>query len=296
MSESIRQRALGAYLGFAVGDALGAPVEFLTAREIAQRGGQQEMTGGGWLKLKPGQVTDDTEMCLCLGRAWRQAQGWDAHIAAQHFVDWLKYYPVDVGNTCRRGIRRYMLDGSLKGAESESDGGNGAAMRILPIALATFGNHEGFEQTAMAQAHLTHHHALSDAATLTLGHILHQLLAGFGIKECRSMAQALVLSYPQFKFNPYPGRASGYIVDTMQTVLHHFFYTDNFEDCLIATVSRGEDADTTAAIVGMLAGALYGVEAIPKRWLDKLDSTVKTEIEQQSQYLIDFALQQRPPL
>lgn len=74
---NLYERALGAYLGLAVGDALGAPVEFLTAREIAAQGGHREMTGGGWLKLKPGQITDDTEMSLCLGRAWLQAGGWD---------------------------------------------------------------------------------------------------------------------------------------------------------------------------------------------------------------------------
>lgn len=285
-SKSLHSKALGAYLGLAVGDALGAPVEFLTKREIAHRSSHgaphREMTGGGWLKLKPGQITDDTEMSLYLGRAWLQADGWDARIAADHLAEWLKHYPIDVGNTCRRGIRRYMLDGSLHGAASEGDAGNGAAMRILPIALATFGDDVAFEQAAIEQAHITHHHPLSDAATLTLGRLVHRLLAGQGIKGCRTLANALVEAQPKFRFSPYPGRASGYIVDTMQTVLHHFFNTDSFESCVVETVNCGEDADTTGAIVGMLAGALYGVEAIPQRWLDKLDVAVKSEIEQQT--------------
>ena len=285
-AKSLHSKALGAYLGLAVGDALGAPVEFLTKREIAYRGihgePHKEMTGGGWLKLKPGQITDDTEMSLYLGRAWLQANGWNAHIAADHLVEWLKHHPIDVGNTCRRGIRRYMLDGSLHGEASEGDGGNGAAMRILPIALATFGDDAAFAHAAIEQAHLTHHHPLSDAATLALGRLLHKLLAGQGIKECRTLVNALVEAHPKFKFSPYPGRASGYIVDTMQTVLHHFFNTDSFESCVVETVNCGEDADTTGAIVGMLAGALYGVEAIPQRWLNKLDIVVKTEIEQQT--------------
>jgi len=133
-------RALGAYLGLAVGDALGAPLEFLTAREIALQGRHTEMTGGGWLKLRPGQVTDDTEMALCLGRAWLQAGGWDVRAAAEQFAAWLRCHPIDVGNTCRRGIRRYMVAGTLQAPLSEGDGGNGAAMRIAPIALATFGS------------------------------------------------------------------------------------------------------------------------------------------------------------
>lgn len=279
--EDIQRRAMGAYLGLAVGDALGAPVEFLTKREIAQRGQHTEMTGGGWLKLKPGQITDDTEMSLCLGRAWLEAGGWSARVAAEHFVGWLKHHPIDVGNTCRRGIRRYMLDGTLHAPINDADGGNGAAMRILPIALATFGDTAIFEHIAIEQAHITHHHPLSDAATLALGHMVHALLAGQGIKACRKIANALVEANQKFKFMPYPGRASGYIVDTMQTVLHHFFSTDSFETCVIDTVNCGEDADTNGAIVGMLAGALYGVEAIPQRWLDKLDKSVKAEIELQ---------------
>lgn len=286
MTDDLYRRALGAYLGLAVGDALGAPVEFLTAREIAQRGVHCEMTGGGWLKLKPGQVTDDTEMSLCLGRAWLQAGAWDARMAAEHFAGWMKRNPIDIGNTCRRGIRRYMLDGTLEAEFSEGAAGNGAAMRILPIALATYGNDALFERAAIEQAHLTHHHPLSDAATLALGHMVHTLLSGQGAKQCRKLANALVEAHPKFKFTPYPKRASGYIVDTMQTVLHHFFSTDSFESCVVETVNRGEDADTTAAIAGMLAGALYGVESIPKRWLDRLDPTVKAEIGHQTHGLL----------
>ena len=286
MSPDLKSRALGAYLGLAVGDALGAPIEFLTKREIAHRGGHKEMTGGGWLKLKPGQITDDTEMSLYLGRAWIEAGGWNAQVAAKQLAEWLKHYPIDVGNTCRRGIRRFMLDGSLHGLESEADGGNGAAMRILPIALATFGNDRVFERAAIEQAHLTHFHPLSDAATLTLGRMVHLLLAGQGIEACLALAKFLISTHPQFRYFPYPGRASGYIVDTMQTVMHHFFCSSSFEDCVIATINCGEDADTTGAIVGMLAGALYGVSSIPQRWLDKLDEEVKREIEFQTNALM----------
>ncbi len=75
----------------------------------------------------------------------------------------------------------------------------------------------------------------------------------------------------------------------MQTVFHCFFSTHSFEECLIQTVNFGEDADTTGAIVGMLAGALYGVDAIPKRWLKKLDKDIKSEIEMQTQQLLKSA-------
>ncbi len=287
---SVRERALGAYLGLACGDALGATVEFLTAREIkTQLGVHKELTGGGWLRLKPGQVTDDTEMSLYLGQAILDSKGWNLAAVADAFVAWLKSKPVDVGATCRRGIRRYMLQGAVHGPESDTDGGNGAAMRNLPVALFTLGNDDLLTRYSLEQAHITHHHPLSDAGTLALGRMVQMLLRGGGVKGCRPIANQLQEEHRQFRFDPYPGRASGYIVDTVQTVLHHFFYTDSFESCVVETVNRGEDADTTGALAGMLAGALYGASAIPKRWLNKLDFHVVKQIEQQVDGLLQLA-------
>ena len=287
MSKSLQQRALGAYFGLAVGDALGAPVEFMTRREIAYKGAHREMTGGGWLKLKPGQITDDTEMALCLGRAWIKSCGWDRISAAEDFAVWLRRHPIDVGNTCRRGIKRYMTDGTCSGPLNDGDAGNGAAMRILPIALATLGDDAAFFHAALEQAHITHNNLLSDAATLVLGRMVHALLAGEGVKSCLKLTDALIYEHPKFQFNPYPGRASGYIVDTMQTVLHCFYRTDNFEGCVTQAVNCGEDADTNGAICGMLAGALYGIDAIPKRWLSKLEPAIAAEIHFQATRLIE---------
>nr|AMK59028.1 dinitrogenase reductase activating glycohydrolase [uncultured bacterium UPO35] len=287
----LRERALGAYLGFAVGDALGAPVEFMTADEIRHAHGTlRTMIGGGWLRLRPGQITDDTQMSLHLGRALIAAQGWDARAAAEEFAVWLRGHPIDVGNTCRRGIRRYLLEGSLAGPMNEADGGNGAAMRILPLALATLHDDAGFAIAAREQAHITHHHPLSDAATLGLGRMLHRLLRGEGIAAARETVAALVAAHGQFRFDPWPGRASGYIVDTMQTVLHHFFASEGFEDCLVGIVNRGGDADTNGALAGMLAGALHGVDAIPRFWLNRLERTVTDEIEMQTDALLKLAL------
>ncbi|MCE5181861.1 MAG: ADP-ribosyl-[dinitrogen reductase] hydrolase [Betaproteobacteria bacterium] len=286
----LRDRALGAYLGLACGDALGATVEFLMPREIkAQYGVHREITGGGWLRLKPGQVTDDTEMSLYLGQAILDSGGWNLAAVADAFAAWLKTRPVDVGATCRRGIRRYMLQGVIHGPESDSDGGNGAAMRNLPVAIYTLGNDELFERYSLEQARITHHHPLSDVGTVALGRMVQTLILGGGIKECRAIANALIAQHRQFRLDPYPGRASGYIVDTVQTVLHHFFYTDNFEDCVVDTVNRGEDADTTGALAGMLAGALYGVEAIPQRWLKNLDPEVFRRIGEQVDGLLEMA-------
>jgi len=224
-------RALGAYLGLAIGDALGATVEFMTPREIRhQYGVHRDMVGGGWLRLKPGQVTDDTTMSLALGEALLQGQQqgrpFDVGLMAEAFVRWWRGKPVDCGNTCRRGIMRYLADGSVQGPPQPGDGGNGALMRNLPVALATLGAPECLEPVSIAQAHITHHHPLSDAATVAFGQMLHALLRHKepqqALTTCKAIADHLVERFPKFRYQPYPGRATGYVVDTVQTVLHHF--------------------------------------------------------------------------
>ncbi|HYA66316.1 MAG TPA: ADP-ribosylglycohydrolase family protein, partial [Burkholderiaceae bacterium] len=102
-------------------------------------------------------------------------------------------------------------------------------------------------------------------------------------------AQTLVTAHPVFRFAPYPGRASGYVVDTVQTVLHYFFAHEDFEDCLVATVNQGEDADTTGAVAGMLAGARCGAHKLPYRWLRSLDRSIEAQIRAQTTALLALA-------
>lgn len=286
----LRSRALGAYLGLAAGDALGATVEFMTPREIhAHFGRHRNMVGGGWLKLKAGQVTDDTQMSLALGQAIVTRGGWDVRAGADSLVAWMKSRPVDIGNTCRRGIRRYMTQGTVEGPQDEHDAGNGACMRNLPITLATLGNDEALVRWTVEQCHLTHHNSLSDAGTVALGRMVHRLLLGGGLKDCRREANRLLTDYPVFRFDPYPKRTTGYIVDTLQTVLYFFFRTDCYEDCLTEVVNQGGDADTTGALAGMLAGAAYGMEGIPRRWIKKLDPAARGAVEEQALALLRLA-------
>lgn len=279
----LHDRALGSYLGLAIGDALGATVEFMSAAEIAViHGVHREITGGGWLHLKPGQVTDDTQMALALGSAIIASPcGWDLRSVADAFVDWMRRRPPDIGNTCRRGIRRYQQTGELQSSPSSDEAGNGAAMRNLPVILSTLGDDAAFRERSLAQARITHHHPLSDAAVLTLGDITRAFLRGAPLTEGLRLAHTLAAEYPAFKFRPWPGRTSGYVVDTVQTVFDAVFNTDTFEDCLLTVVNRGGDADTNGALAGQFAGALYGVKAIPARWLKRLDPSVKTAIENQ---------------
>lgn len=293
---SLEDRALGAYLGLAIGDALGASVEFMTPREIqlrfaVQGGMHRDIVGGGWLKLPAGQVTDDTTMSLALGDALLQgaARGrpHDTTLIAEAFVAWWRGKPVDCGNTCRRGIQRYLRDGSLAGPVQDSDGGNGALMRNLPAVLATLGEDAAFERLSLAQAHVTHHHPLSDAAVLGIGHLLRAQLAGS--PTLAEQADAWATAHPAFRFRPYPRRASGYVVDTVQTVLHCVTQHEDFEAAVLAAVNQGDDADTTGALVGMLAGARCGAQALPPRWLRRLLPEVRQAVTAQTLALLALA-------
>lgn len=304
-------KALGAYLGLAIGDALGATVEFMRPREIqAQYGVHREIIGGGWLKLARGQVTDDTTMSLALGGALLRggahalrrfaAGSGDADDTlvrgiGEAYVQWWRGKPVDCGNTCRRGILRFLHVGTLAGPYNEGDGGNGALMRNLPAVLATLGDEAAFERLSLAQARLTHHHALSDAAVLGMGRLLRGLLAGGDHRAFEQQARRWVMANPAFGFTPYRGRATAYVLDTVQTVLHFLTLHDSFEAALVATVNQGDDADTTGALVGMLAGARCGASGLPRRWLHRLQPATVQAITDQTSGLLALAESLKEP-
>ena len=288
----LQSRAVAAYLGLAIGDALGATVEFMTPREIAaQYRVHDSIRGGGWLRLKAGQVTDDTSMSLALGRAILACDGRvDAHAAARAFDDWMRAKPVDIGNTVRRGLMEFRKTGVPVMPPSEHDAGNGAAMRILPVALATLDQpEEAIRAACVAQAHVTHNNALSDAACLTLTHMLHDALAGADkLALLHHHAHPLAALHPEFAFRGgrQVANPSGYVADTLRAVFQALFDTDDFESCLVDVVNRGGDADTTGAIAGMLAGALYGPEGIPARWREALEPATRRDCEAQARALV----------
>jgi len=287
----MESRAVAAYLGLAIGDALGATVEFMTPREIvAQYKVHDTLCGGGWLRLKPGQVTDDTTMALALGGAILQSGRVDALAAARAFDDWMRARPVDIGNTVRRGLLHFRVTGIPETAPSEHDAGNGAAMRVLPAALATLGHPEAQVRAACrAQAHVTHNNALSDAATECLALMVQDALRGADRDQLlRRHAIPLAAQHPEFEFRNATPRSnpSGYVVETIQAVFQAFFGTQNFRECLVDVVNRGGDADTTGAIAGMLAGALYGETALSKAWLAALDLQTRQACEAQARALV----------
>ncbi|MBI5136974.1 MAG: ADP-ribosyl-[dinitrogen reductase] hydrolase [Nitrospirae bacterium] len=290
--ERVRERALGAYLGLAVGDALGATTEFMIPAEIrARHGVHQNMTGGGWLHLKPGQITDDTQMSLALGNALLEAGGMDPHCVARHYLAWMAAKPVDIGHTVRRGLVRYRALGTVEAAYSPHAAGNGGAMRNLPVVLATLGDRAAFVEWSLAQARVTHNHPEADAGTLLLGDLTRQALLLGGEAPVQTLIRTWTEAFPAFDPRRFRGETDGYVVHTARTVLHFFTNTFDFESCLVATVNQGGDADTNGALAGALAGAFYGPDAIPGRWLKRLDPNARRAIEGQ----VDALLERFPP-
>jgi ADP-ribosyl-[dinitrogen reductase] hydrolase len=292
MDPDVLARAEAAYLGLALGDALGATVEFMTPREIAHTYGvHRELIGGGWLRLKPGQTTDDTGMALALGAAILAHDGEITRLAcARAFDAWMRSKPVDIGNTVRRNLVLFRRTGYPTAPPSEHDAGNGAAMRVLPVALATlaWSEHE-VRDACRIQAHVTHNNAVSDAACEFIALALQDFIRGDSLREIyRHRIQPLVEAQPAFAFRGKPRREnpSGWIVETMQAVLQSLVEVGGFENCLVDVVNRGGDADTTGAITGMLAGAMYGRAALPARWLKALAPAIFQRCREQARALV----------
>ena len=265
MNNDRYNRVLGSLVGHAVGDALGATVEFMSQQEIAETHGvHREMIGGGWLDLEPGQVTDDTEMMLCLAESLVDRNGIvDLKDMAERLRAWYEDDPVDVGHTVRAGLHRYCRTGELERPSGDQQAGNGALMRVLPMLLAEV----GLELVA-EHCHLTHHNSVSDSCVRMYAY--HVRSATYGRKVAR-----------------YSGVSgtSGYVLDSLSVVLHCFSATDTFEDALVQCVNLGGDADTNGAILGGLAGALYGFNAMPERWIKALDRRTYARLERAAQFI-----------
>jgi len=261
----------------------------MTPREIeAKHGTHDRITGGGWLRLRRGQVTDDTTMSLALGGSILEQGGVAARSVAESFSRWMREKPVDIGHTVRRGIVHFRTTGDTSVGYDDHGAGNGACMRVLPVALATLGESpEVVRKAVLAQAHVTHNNPLSDEGTLCVAGLIQAALLGACKLEIATRIEDFVERCPQFRFhrrrieNP-----TGYIVETLQAVFQSLMRNDDFENAMVDVVNRGGDADTTGAILGMIGGAIQGHQAIPSRWLEALDPRTRRQCNDQSEALI----------
>ena len=267
-------RTTASMLGFAIGDALGATTEFMSQDDIQIKYGVlRDIVGGGWLELEPGDITDDTEMMLCVARSLVECSGYNAKDIADRLVDWWQDDPVDVGSACRRGLYLYAKSGILQRKRDDEVAGNGAVMRILPFILTGMD-----ESAAMEHGRLTHNSDLSDRAVRYYMKTVDWALEGEGKNRIWQMIDHSIKFRPEY-YERRGKKSGGYVVETMSAVFYAFMETETFEECLIMTANMGGDTDTISALAGGLAGAFYGLEAIPARWLNGLNQSIKTEIE-----------------
>jgi len=129
-------------------------------------------------------------------------------------------------------------------------------MRVLPVALLALGDDEAAARLAVEQARITHHHHLSDAGTVLVARLVQLAVLGRSMRQLQQAAAEAVRLEPRFAWSPYRGQASGYVVETIQTVLHFLFSTRSFEECLVAVVNQGATPTPPAPSPGHRRGLL----------------------------------------
>ena len=280
MSSSTQDRALGAFLGLAVGDALGTTLEF---QDRDSQPPHTEMLGGGVFDLAPGQWTDDTSMALALADSLVAHPTLDATDLMQRFVAWGERGDYsctgtcfDIGITTRQALQRFTVTGNpFAGSDASDTAGNGSIMRLAPVALVALSDAALAERLAVDQSRVTHAAPACLDACRFMVEVLRELIAG-GEAPFRPREPGAFPSIKDLVRGAYTGktrkeiRSTGYVVDTLEAALWAVQRTTNFEDALVLAVNLGGDADTVGAVAGQLAGARYGLSGIPRRWLAPL--------------------------
>lgn len=285
-SGNVLDRTRGAFLGLAVGDALGATLEF------SQRDAHPlhtEMLGGGPFVLAPGQWTDDTAMALALADSLLAAReqgvpsGFDPDDLARRFVAWWRHGDYsctgscfDIGMTTAAALARFEQTGDpYAGSSNSREAGNGSLMRIAPVAIFALDDAEAADRFARDQSRITHAAPQAVEACAFFVKLLREAIQGdvdvlrsrkwAGDTAIRAIAAGSWRGKPRLEI-----RSTGFVIDTVEAALWSVGSTDSFEDALVLAINLGGDVDTVGAVTGQLAGALYGASAIPERWLKPL--------------------------
>ena len=276
-------RTRGALLGLAVGDAIGTTVEFKPRGTFEPL---TDMVGGGPFGLQAGQFTDDTSMALCLGASLID-KGFDLHDQMTRYTRWANEGYMssngrcfDIGIATRGALQRFQRDGNpLAGSTDSNSAGNGCIMRLAPVPIRYMDQPEEAVRLSGEQARTTHQAPECLAASRLFGEILVRALQGNCKEQVLAphvLAGKLPAKLEAIGQGRYRGksrdaiRGTGYVVDSLEATLWCFAQTDNFRDCILMAANLGDDADTTAAQAGQLAGAFYGESGIPAGWLGKL--------------------------
>lgn len=295
----INNVVIASIVGFAVGDALGVPVEFIS-RDQLKKNPVQDMIGFGTHNQVAGTWSDDTSLTIALIKALIEKE-FSINTVADKMIDWLykgKYTAngtvFDIGYTTRVAINKICngVNPIQAGGKDEHSNGNGSLMRIHPLAFYLF-NVDDFEERKdiiYQVSSLTHANIISKVSCHFLVELIIQLLKTKDI----SMAYDIVCK----KFNTYYTeikiqntfknifskkilqlpmssiQSTGYVIDTLESVLWCIFHTTTYKDAVLTAVNLGDDTDTIGAITGGVAGIIYGLDAIPKEWINNIENNI----------------------
>jgi len=262
---SLEDRAVGAFIGLAVGDALGTSVEFMSRGNFVPVTG---MRGGGVFNLRPGEWTDDTSMAIALAEALLQDRTLaNPAFAMNRWVNWC-YYGMhshtgtcfDIGGQTGRALRTWH-DLQILPEKDTENAGNGGIMRLAPAVLANVHDRAMAEDVARRQSDFTHRNRHCREIAGQMAGMLHALIHG----QTDGLVPAPIAARTEAEVS-----SSGYVVDTFEAALWAFAPQDGFADIVLRAVNLGDDADTVGAVAGKIAGARYGLSGVPGEWLEVL--------------------------
>ena len=273
--DAARDRATGALLGLAVGDAVGAAIEFSPKPRYAVL---DDMAQGGPHRLQRGQWTDDTAMALALADSLALAPGLDPADLIRRFLDWRDTGAYsctgtcfDVGNATSAALERFRRTGEpLAGSDDTNASGNGALMRIAPVAIRHWRDREALQVVAALQTRTTHGSPATLAASGVFADLLAGAIAGASLPEVLASTAAERIEGGWRGLHRDAIKGSGWVVQSLQAAVWAVSRTTDFRSAVLLAANLGNDADTTAAIAGQLAGAIYGAAGIPPGWLEVL--------------------------
>ena len=290
---NLDERFRGCLIGLACGDAVGTTVEF------SPRGTFEPMTdmvGGGPFGLQPGEWTDDTSMALCLAASLTETGTFDPGDQMDRYCRWYRdgYMAsngrcFDIGGTVGAALTRYQKSGDpIAGSEDPHTAGNGSLMRLAPVPMLYFDDEETAVRLSGESSKTTHGAREAVEACRLFGWMLVRALAGAAKEEILRgpVPSSLGLSEPGLQpiadgaYQSKPESeifGTGYVVAALEAALWCFYRTDDFASAILKAANLGDDADTTAAITGQIAGAFYGLEGIPPSWRARLAHYVLIE-------------------
>lgn len=295
-------------IGLAMGDAMGVPLEFSIRKKLIEHP-VTSMLGYGSHDVPAGSWSDDTTMTICEIESFNKNNKFDYDDIMKNYIKWVLYGEFtpsgelfDIGRTCLKAIRKYDEGKTIPiecGGTSINSNGNGSLMRILPVALYSFYkkiNESSIIKLTNEMSSLTHGHDISKLGCYIYVRYVMYLLSGLSKEESYSKIKDLdYSSYSEESIDAY-GRilnddikkyeldsisSRGYVVDTLEASLWVLLNTNSYKQAIIGAINLGQDTDTIGAIVGSMAGIIYGINDIPKSWLENL---------KRKEYLMDLTL------